>query len=217
MLCNLFAVSRTVIRQALEELEQEGFITRKKGKGTFIAEPKIVEGLFQKLTGFYEDMQTRGYTPVSQVLKQELITANPRLASRLEIEPGSPVLQLDRLRFANREPIVLVTTYLPSRLVPGLEDEPLTTRSLYEVLKSRYGLIITHGRRVIGAACASEQEAQLLQVEKGAPLIVLDSLSYLADGTPIEYFHALHRGDRSVFEVELVRSPATVLQKAREK
>jgi len=204
-LCQMFDVSRIVIRQALKEMTYEGLVVRRKGKGTFVAEPKIVEGLAQKLTGFHQDMVSRGHAPVTQVLKQEVIPASPRVAEFLHIAPGTPVVQLDRLRFVNGEPIVLVTTYLPKHLVPGLEDEDFAHQSLYEYLEKRLGLVIARGHRSIGAVAANQQAAELLQVEEGAPLIQLDSVSFLADGTPIEYYHALHRGDRSTFEVVLIR------------
>ena len=82
-------------------------------------------------------------------------------------------------------------------------------RSLYAYLESAYGLVIARGRRTLEAVAAGEYEAGLLGVKKGAPLILLDSVSYLADGTPIEYYRALHRGDRSRFEVELLRGIVT--------
>lgn len=207
-LCRLFDVSRTVIRQALRDIELDGTIVRHKGKGTFVAEPKLREGLFQELTGFYEDMANKGFTPVSQVLSQEVVAANRKVAGYLKLRPGTPVVQIDRLRFVDDEPIVLVTTYLPEARCPGLIAADLTHQSLYALLQRDYGLAIERGHRYLEAVPASEHEAKLLGVKKGAPLILLDSVSYLADGTPIEYFHALHRGDRSRFEVELIRVPA---------
>ncbi len=204
-LCRMFDVSRTVIRQALQELEYKGLIYRTKGKGTFVARPKIHEGLFQELTGFYQDMQTRGHQPVSEVLKQEKVQASKRVAIFLEIEEGSAVIQIGRLRYVNQEPIVLVTTYLPFHLCPELLAVDLTARSLYEFLEKEHGLQITRGKRYLEAVPANQVEAAMLQVNLGAPLILLDSVSYLADGTPLEYYHALHRGDRSRFETELIR------------
>lgn len=204
-LCRLFDVSRTVIRQALKELEVEGLILREKGKGTFIAEPKIQEGLFQELTGFYQDMTAKGHKLVSEVLKQEVVPAGKKVAAYLGIDPDAPVIQIDRLRFVDEEPIVLVTTYLPHALCPALLDADLRKRSLYAFLEDEYGFIIERGHRMLEAVPANEYEAELLQVSKGAPLIMLNSVSFLGDGTPIEFYHALHRGDRSRFEVELIR------------
>jgi GntR family transcriptional regulator len=205
-LCRLFDVSRTVIRQALRELEYEGLIYRNKGRGTFVSEPKIRESLFEELTGFYQDMEAKGHPPVSRVLKQEVVPAGPKIAAFLQIETDSRVIQIDRLRYVNDEPIVLVTTYLPYALCPGLAEVDLAERSLYAYLESEYGLQIARGHRVLEAVPANKMEAELLGVKKGAPLIMLDSVSYLADGTPLEYYHAVHRGDRSRFEVELIRT-----------
>jgi GntR family transcriptional regulator len=204
-LCRMFDVSRTVIRQALRELEYEGLIVRKKGKGTFVAEPKIQESLFQELTGFYQDMEAKGLTPVSKVLKQEVIAAKTKVAGYLKLKEGTSVIQIDRLRFVEDEPIVFVTTFLPQHLCPKLVEVDLTNQSLYAFLESQYGIELTRGHRTIEAVPANELEADLLHTNKGAPLILLDSVSYLADDTPIEYYHALHRGDRSRFEVELIR------------
>jgi len=204
-LCRLFDVSRTVIRQALQELEYKGLIYRTKGKGTFVAKPKIHEGLFQELTGFYQDMETRGHKPESKVLKQAKVKASKKVAAFLGIEEGDPVIQIDRLRYVNKEPIVLVTTYLPYQICPDLLEVDLSQRSLYEFLEKEHEVVIARGRRTLEAVGASKVEAELLDVPVGAPLILLDSVSYLADDTPVEYYHALHRGDRSRFETELIR------------
>jgi GntR family transcriptional regulator len=194
-----------VIRQALQELMYEGLIDREKGRGTFVAKPKINANLVQKLTGFHQDMENRGIVHHSQVLKQALVPASTKVAEYLKLEQGTPVIEIQRLRFIGDEPIILATTYLPYSLCPKLLQADLTSHSLYDFLENKCGLLISRGRRTIEAVMAGEIEAQMLQVEKGAPLVLLNSISYLADGTPIEYYHAAHRGDRSRFEVELVR------------
>jgi GntR family transcriptional regulator len=205
-LCSTFDVSRTVIRQALGEMEHEGLIVRAKGKGTFVAQPKIMENLAQKLTGFYQDMAERGSPPVSQVLRQHTVPANPRVAGLLSLAPGTPMIEIERLRFVRDEPITLVTTYLPYAACPDVLRADLTHQSLYALLERDYGLFIARGARTLEAVAANAHEAELLRVEERAPLMMLDSVSFLEDGTPIEYYHALHRGDRSRFEATLIRS-----------
>ncbi len=204
-LCERYQVSRTVVRQALRELEYEGVITRQKGKGTFISLPKISEGLVQKLTGFYQDMVERGLKPGSRVLHQVVTPSNEKVARFLNITPGDKVIDIQRLRFINDEPIQLVTTYIPYNMCPSLATTDLSNQSLYAFLEKECGIYITKGHRFIEAVLANENEAELLGIERGAPLLLLDSVSYSEDGQPIEYYHALHRGDRSRFEVELVR------------
>jgi GntR family transcriptional regulator len=205
-LCRLFGVSRSVIRQALREMAYQGLVVREKGRGTFVASPKLTETAVQELSGFFQDATSQGLEPFSQVLRQGVVLASETVAARLEVKPGTPVVEIERLRFVGEEPLVLTTTYLPLELCGKLVDADLSRRSLYEFLATECGLTLARGRRTIEAVAASEYEARLLRVKKGAPLILLHSVSYLEDGTPIEYYHAHHRGDRSVFEVELVRS-----------
>lgn len=204
-LCRIFNVSRTVIRQALKDLMHEGLIVREKGRGTFVAEPKLKGSLVQRLSGFHEDMIEQGYTPINKVLRQKVVPVTPRIAEYLHLQPGTDVIEIQRLRFVQDEPIVLVTTYIPYALCPALLKADLTKQSLYTFLETQCNLQIVRGHRIIEAVAANEREAELLQIAKSAPLIMLDSVSYLEDGTPVEYYHALHRGDRTRFEVELVR------------
>ena len=205
-LCELYGVSRTVVRQALLELELEGVINRRKGRGTFIALPKINEGLIQKLTGFYQDMVERGLKPGTKVLHQNVEPASEKVANFLGIKPADQVIDILRLRYINEEPIQLVTTYIPFEICPGLAQVDLTDLSLYEYLEKECGIFIAKGRRYIEAVLANETEAELLGIERGAPLLMLDSISFSESGQPIEYYKALHRGDRSRFEVELIRA-----------
>lgn len=204
-LCEAYGVSRTVVRQALRELEFQGLIYRRKGKGTFVSPPKISEGLIHKLTGFHQDMVERGHTPGTHVLHQKVSAANEKVAAFLEVAPGTQVVDIRRLRFTDAEPIQLVSSYLPFDLFPGLVDVDLSNRSLYEFLESEYGVYPAHGRRYVEAVLSNEVEAELLNIKKGAPLLMLDSVIYSAADRPIEYYHAVHRGDRSRFEIELVR------------
>ncbi len=123
----------------------------------------------------------------------------------MKLAPETAVIQVDRLRYVQNEPIVFVSAYLPHALCPKLLVADLTQQSLYEFLEQEYGMVIARGNRVLEAGLANQYEAELLGVMPGAPLIILDSISYLDNGTPIEFYHALHRGDRSRFEVELIR------------
>lgn len=200
----VFEVSRTVVRQALQEMSYQGLVVRQKGKGTFVAQPKIISrGLVQSLEGFYQDMADRGVPVVTQVLEQEMVPAEGEVAANLELEPMTPATKLVRLRFVDDEPIVLVASYLPYDLCKELIHAELEHGSLYAFLQEQCGLRIGRGSRRIEAVAAGEDEAKALQVEQGAPLIRLKSVSYTLDGRPLEYFDALFRGDRARFEVEI--------------
>lgn len=204
-LCQLYDVSRTVVRQALAELELEGVIERVKGRGTFVAQQRTPEHLVQSLTGLFEDVAARGSQLHSKVLRQEAVPADERLAGMLGIQPGTDVIAIDRLRFVDGEPWVLATTYVPYAIAPGLVDDDLSDQSLYALLERRYGVTLTHGRRGVEAAVASDEQAAALGIRPGDPVLVLRSTSYSGD-RPVEVFVAYHRGDRSRFEVTLSRS-----------
>jgi len=200
-LCETYGISRTVVRQALRELELEGLIYRKKGKGSFVAEPKVRENMLQQI-GLLE----WGREPTVKVLNMAIELTGAKAAKNLEIEVGAPVIWIERLRSVDGEPRILVSSYVPYELCPGLEHLDLTDKSIFVIMEEQYGLQIARGRRDFEAVIADEREAELIGIEVGAPLMLVDSVSYLADGRPVEFSHAVHRGDRSRFEVEVVRT-----------
>ncbi len=205
-LCEAYGVSRTVVRQALQELSFQGAIVRHRGRGTFVAEPKISStSLVHSIMGFHEDMVERGLEMRNEILDKIMLPVNPKIAHYLELEPLAAIVRLERLRFVEDEPIVHVTSFLPYDLCPTIMTADLTQKSLYAFLDEECDLRVARGRRRIEAVAVNESEARLLQLETGAPVIRMESVSYLQDGRPIEYFDALFRGDRSRFELEVAR------------
>ena len=205
-------MSRTVVRQALAELETEGVIERVKGRGTFLAQHRTGESLVASLTGLSEDVAARGSSLRSLVQRLEVVPADEHVAA--ELEQGAPVVVLERLRFVDEEPWALVTGFLPFDLVPGLVHEDLSNRFLYALLEHGYGLQLRRGRRSVGGTVAGAALARNLGLSAGDPVLVLRSTVYgnAGSGTrdrPVEMFAAYHRGDRSRFEVNLTRSTTT--------
>ena len=205
-LCATYDVSRTVVRQALAELESEGVIERVKGRGTFVAKPKITERLVQSLTGLYEDVAARGGHLRSEVRRLEAVPADDQVAADLTIEPGTPVILIERLRFVGDKPWVHTVTHVPESVAPGLVGEDLTEQSLYALLEDKYGVRLARGRRSIESSVAGARLARNLGIAEGAPVLVLRSVSLDAEDRPVETFVAYHRGDSSRFEVELLRT-----------
>lgn len=207
-LCRSFGVSRTVVRQALREMEFEGLVVREKGRGTFVAAPRISSrSLVHSLAGFYEDMAERGLEPVNQILEQTIMPADQKIAEHLSLEAMEPVIKLTRLRFVQEEPIVWVRSCIPYEMCRGLIQADLSNQSLYAFMERECSLQIYKGWRRIDAVAASDEEAGLFAIEAGSPLLRMESVSYLKDGDPLEYFIALFRSDRTCFEVEIDRIP----------
>lgn len=203
-LCDQLNVSRTVVRQAMADLERKGLISKQNGKRSTISWPKYEGGLMQNLRGFYEDAVDKGQKPSTRVLRLAQVPADVDVARALRLNEGEPVIMLDRLRSLDGEPEVLVVTYIPRHICPKLLDEDFSNKSLYELLTSKYGLQIKSGSRSIEAVALDRRDAKLLGVKAGSPALLLRSIGVLADGTPLEYFVAKHRGDRSKFHVKLV-------------
>lgn len=203
--CDKLGVSRTVVRQAMADLERKGLISKQSGKRSSVASAKYDGGLMQNLRGFYEDAIARGQKPTSRVLALQSVPADAEIAQSLQIREGSSVILLNRLRFLDGNPEVLVVTYLPEHLCLGLLQEDLANKSLYELLERKYSLRIERGFRTIEAISAERADAKLLGIRAGSPVLLLKSIGLLSDGTPLEYFIAKHRGDHSKFQVQLVR------------
>jgi len=208
-LCEQFGVSRTVVRQALVQLEHEGVVDRMRGRGTFVAAPRPAQGLVQSLSGQYEDLAARGLHLRSTVRKLELVPAPVHVAAALEITEGEPVVLLERLRFVQDEPWVLVITYLLPDTMSWLQQIDLSEGSLYAEMERR-GIRPVHGRRTVQARRAGKTTADDLGVGRGTPILLLTSVGLDRQERPVEYYEALHRGDRTVFEVDLVRSGAVI-------
>lgn len=216
-LCRLYDVSRTVIRQALNELGHEGLIDKRRGKGTFVAKTKVPEGLMSGLTGLADDVAQRGQTLESRVLALREEPATATMAARLQLQPDAPVVELERQRLVDGQPWVLTVTYLPAQLVPGLVDRDFGgTESLYRVIREVYRLPLISSTRRVEAAVADEPEASLLGIRSGDPVIVLSSLSFTTGMRPVEFFVAHHRGDRSAFEVVLSAGDGVQVTRASE-
>ena len=141
----------------------------------------------------------------SEVRQLERVPAPIPVAAELGLREGDSVIVLDRLRFVNGVPWVVVATYLPYELCPQLLQEDMEDQSLYAVLEQKYGIRIAYGRRSVEATTATATVARALAVEERDPILLLRSTSYDEDDRPVEHFVAHHRGDLSRFEVNLVR------------
>lgn len=200
-LCNIFKLSRTPVREAIDALVKEGLLLRQKGRGTFVAEPKIMERWLESPEGFTDSISKQGYKVETRVRTFALVHAPHKVTIELRLSSNEPVIILDRVRSILNEPILLVTSYLPEKLFPSLLEYDFSSNSLYQTLREKYEIHIAGAKRCLEAVIANESESELLNISPGAPLMLIESTSYLEDGTPVEYFKARHRGDRTRFQV----------------
>jgi GntR family transcriptional regulator len=206
-LCTAFDVSRIVVRRALQELEREGLIYRKRGKGSFVAEPKVHEELVQRLTGFYQDMVDQGHVVFNRVLRQELAAAGSEIGRWLLLPPDEIIIVCERLRLVDEKAVNLSFSYVPRDLCPDLVNTDLTQRSLYTLLEECCGQPITRGQRTIEAILPPPAISEQLEIDPKLPVFKITNTCYLGNGTPIEHSVGYLRSDRTLFEVQLVRGP----------
>lgn len=194
-------VSHMTVRRAINELVRDGAIYTRAGSGLYVAEPKV-DAEAGPLIGFTEDMARRGMRASSRLLECSMVSASTVLATTLRVVVGQPLVCVRRLRLAEDEPMALQTNYLPAALCPGLPAKDLEGGSLFEILKSDYGLRLVDAETAVSAELASEAEAGLLHLEPPASLLVTEQITYLDNDQPIEFVRSLYRGDRYRLRVE---------------
>jgi GntR family transcriptional regulator len=181
-------VSRMTVRQALDALARRGLVERGVGRGTFVRAPARVEHSLDGALGFTERLAGQGLPAEARVL-----LARPE---------GSEV-HVRRLRSSGGQPLALEDAWLPAERFPGLLERDLTG-SLYALMRAAYGLQPVRAVERLTPVAAGE-EAELLGVRSGAPLMLVERTAHSADGAVVERARDLHRGDRSAFVVHLER------------
>ncbi len=205
-LCERFGVSRVTVRRALQTLESDGLIYRRQGLGSFVCDQRVAAGLV-RLTDFAQDMARAGLEASSRVLHRATESCPLPVAERLGVEPGSPVLRLDRLRLGDDEPMALDRTWLAPYHAQLLEGHDLGGETIYGLLEREYGIPVLSGRYRITAAAADCAVAEALEVEEGAPLLVIERVSRTVGERPVYFQRRFYRSDRMVYELELSRDP----------
>lgn len=190
-----FGVSRITVRQALDELEAEGLIVRRHGKGTYVAEKRVEQNLV-RLTDFVEDMEIAGLAPSSRVLAFTREPANRVVSEALALPEGEEVVRVDRLRLANGQPIACDTTRLPLRFGLLLSEESLSHETIYHILETRYGILVEEGTFHITAAAASPEQVSLLEIAPYTALLLIQRISYTAGNVPVYVQERYYRPDR---------------------
>lgn len=198
-----FNFSRTTVRQALHDLAVEGRIVRMQGRGTFVATPKVTQGL--QLTSYTQDMIAQGMKPGTRLIDTTVTEAEPDVAENLDVEEGAPVIRIERVRYANGEPMAVETVYLDHTRFPDIADKLTEDSSLYAVLESEYGVIPIEGNETIETVLASPAAWRLLGTEPTTPMLALTRSSRDAQGRPIEYVRSLYRGDRFRLSTKISR------------
>ena len=187
--------------QAIRELIADGRLRARQGQGTFVATPKLVQPL--ALVSYTEALRAQGHTPGREVVAFDELPADADLAEQLKLTEGDPVYRLERVLFADGQPIGLETTYLSVVRFPTLRDVLEPTGSLYRCLTEQFGVQFGEGEELVETVIATPREADLLKATQSLPMLLLHRNTRDTAGTPIEVVRSLYRGDRVGFRATL--------------
>ncbi|MBS4174567.1 GntR family transcriptional regulator [Bacillus sp. FJAT-49736] len=199
--CEKFGVSRTTVRTALGQLTLEGYVYRKQGKGTFVSGQKVKQVLTTTANNFSEQLTNQGKSPTIKVIGLTVIQSDEFMDEIFTLQKGDPVNRLERIRYADNEPLQYEISYLPWKKTPGL-DAKECEKSLYRLLNQQFGLKIKRTIEYLELCIADKEIADKLKVKVGAPCFSLITYAYLEDGSPIEYSKTVFRGDKANFVIE---------------
>jgi len=200
-----YGVSRTTVREATSRLVYEGLLRRERGKGTFVIKSRIHEES-SFLLSYAEEIMSRGMKAGSQLVKIQLQIPAWKIRNILQLNKGDKIIRLKRIRLADGEPMAIQISHLPYTLCPEIYqgEYDWDTQSLAAALED-LGLKMVKATQRVYSSVADEENASLLNITQGEPLLVVERTCLLKDSTPIEYAIIHNRGDRWDFIMELKR------------
>lgn len=193
-------LSRPTVRRAIQELVDKGLLVRRRGIGTQVVQGQVTRQV--ELTSLYEDLKRTHHEPGTDVLHHEVINANELVAEALGVAPDDKVVYLRRRRNTDGVPVAVLENYLPVDFA-DITTEQLHERGLYEILRGR-GVTIRIAKQKIGARRALGDEHELLDIDRGSPVLTMERVAFDSSGRAIEYGHHCYRPDMYSFETTLV-------------
>ncbi len=192
-------ISRMTVRQAINQLVDEGVLYREKGRGTFVSKVKMEQ---RNVMSFSDFVRQSGRTPVTQVLHFGKEDAPARVAEALGLAEAEPVFNLKRLRLADQTPVAIEQVFLPERLFPELDRHDLTD-SLYQLIKTEYAYTIHFIDNAIEAGRPDKEEKALLQLGPGEPLLRISGLYFTISGQKLFYENSAYAGTEYRYSVRI--------------
>lgn len=203
-----YAVSRTTIRQTIQNLMRRGLVEIRRGKGTFVLQPKITQELTE-LSGFVEDMRSLGRQASARLLDKQIVSAGESVARQLAIAAGTLVVRIQRVRLANNAPLSFDETYLPREIGERIIENDLETEPIFSLLEQKYDTPLVEAEYRLEAISADATVAGALGIGEGSPIFLIERTSYTTEHMPIDYEKLYYRGDQIRFVTRLARRSRT--------
>lgn len=193
----IYSVSRMTVRQALNNLVNEGYLYKHKGKGTFVNTNKI-EKRIQGLFGFTEEMRRINRKVSNKLLSFNIIKADPEVREKLFLEEDEEVYVIERLRYGDHIPVLFEKLYLPHRIFKNLAPSTMES-SFYDYVEGMAGIKISHCVQTVEAMSANTRISNLLEIRKDSPVLFMTRNTFLDRGFPFEYVRSYYRADQYRF------------------
>jgi GntR family transcriptional regulator len=192
-------ISLAPIRQAILDLVKEGYLTRTRGRGTFVRESKVDEKI-AILSSFTDSMRAKGLDPDIRIRHRGLVPADPAIAGSLNTTE-SRLLLIRRLAQVDGQPLALLDSYLSPRAFPRMASAELVGSSLYRTLEELYSIVPTRATSTI-EVIRCEDDADLLGIAPGTPALLVEGTTYDEADRPFEVSRVTYRADRFRFTIE---------------
>lgn len=195
-----FGLSRTTVRQALSDLVYDGLLTRERGRGTFVAPPKMTHSPEERKS-LTEFMMEKGIKPGWKVIEKGFVEANKEVAENLKVAHKSRVYRIRRLRLAEDRPIGVHTAFLPEAISSQVNEAALLEGGSLQYISHIPQMMTSRASRSIEAIPASELDVKLLHLSLGSPILQITRVVLSANGEPLEFLQARYRGDRFKYQI----------------
>ena len=207
MICQELNISRSTVRKSMDMLIKDGYLVRRRGKGSFISKPKLKRNI-NYLYNFSENMQNIGIQPSSIVLScQVLDQVDDEIKNALKLtDTTCKVFLLKRIRLGNNDPILCESTYIPYYLCPGIESYDFSINSLYDILSNQYFLVPYHATESIEAVFLRPEDKKLLKCRQDMPGFKITRITTAENGDVLEYTTSITRSDKCIFMMELYKT-----------
>jgi len=201
-----YNASRGTVRRAVDELARQGYVVKKPGKGTFVRSTSpILQKKLGELASFTQQLSAQDLTPTTRLLSAGRILAaeaEGRVQEGFGLTSEAEVIHIRRLRLGGGVPFAIQSVYLLPALCPGILEEDLS--QLFRLYETRYGVRINVADEIIRVGRATEDEAALLEIAPGDPVVIRDRISLTQDEEPFEVLHSVDRGDRFQYRYQIV-------------
>lgn len=194
----MYEISRMTVRQALKELESEGLIIRERGRGSFVARPKIEQ---KDIMSFTQMVREMGMEPSTEVIDLKRASIG-KLSEKFMLDSSEGMFEVTRLRCADNIPVAVETDYIPERFAPDIDSKDLTG-SLYRLLKDEYGIEVKSSRAVFEAVMSDRYLERIFSVETHIPLLKVESIN--STDKPVFYENSFYRSDVFKYAVNIYR------------